>query len=49
MTRESAILAQELAIALWITAAANVAVWWFLRDQLLESVHQQRYGRYQSR
>jgi hypothetical protein len=49
MTRETAVLAQELAIVLWLTVVANVAVWWFISSLLLESAHRERYGRYQPR
>jgi hypothetical protein len=49
MTRESAVLAQELAIVLWLTVVANVGVWWFISSLLLESAHRERYGRYQTR
>lgn len=49
MTRESGILGQELAIVLWLTAIANLALWWFISDQLLVFMHRERYGRFRSR
>jgi hypothetical protein len=49
MTGETGILSQELAIVLWLTIIANVAIWWFLSDLLLESMHRERYGRFRSR
>jgi len=49
MTRETGILSQELAIVLWLTAIANVALWWFLSDLLLVFMHRERYGRFRSR
>lgn len=49
MTRETGILSQELAIVLWLTVIANVALGWFLNDLLLVFLHRERYGRFRSR
>lgn len=49
MTRESAVLAEELAIVLWLTAVANVFIYSYLNGLLLESMHRERYGRFRTR
>jgi len=49
VTRESASLAEALAIILWLTVLANIGVWYALSSLLLESAHRERYGQYQSR
>jgi hypothetical protein len=49
VARESASLAEALAIVLWLTAVANALILWFLSSLLFESAHQERYGRFQTR
>jgi len=49
VTRESASLAEALAIILWLTVLANIGVWYALSSLLFESAHRERYGQYESR
>jgi hypothetical protein len=49
LIRETTAQAQGLAIVLWLTITATVALVWFLADLRFEAVHRARYGTFSSR